>query len=54
VDLVAQSVMKAATFLETYVDYPPSQAPASFSVDDVVTNVKAQIARLKQQGQNNR
>jgi hypothetical protein len=31
--LAGESQMKAAAFLETFVDYPPSQRPASFSID---------------------
>ncbi len=48
--LIFESVMKSAAFLQTYVEYPPSQPPASFSVDEIVSSIKAQIARLKQQG----
>jgi hypothetical protein len=35
--------------LETFVEYPPSQAPASFSVDQVAEQVKRKIEQLKQQ-----
>jgi len=35
--------------LETFVEYPPSQAPASFSVDQVGEQVKRKIEPLKQQ-----
>jgi len=44
-------VTKAAAFLETFVQYPPSQPPASFSIDQVRKSVDEQIARLKKQGQ---
>lgn len=42
--LTAEAVSKAAVFLETFVEYPPSQAPASFSVDQIVEGVKAKVA----------
>jgi hypothetical protein len=48
--LIFDATTKAAAFLETFVEYPPSQPPASFSIDQIVANIKAQIARLKQQG----
>ena len=46
--LAAYGVMKSAAFLETFVEYPPTQPPASFSVDQIVENVKKQIEQLKQ------
>jgi arylsulfatase A-like enzyme len=45
--LIVDGVNRAAAFLSTFVDYPPSQAPASFSIDQIVESIKAQIARLK-------
>ena len=41
--LPAQASMKAAAFLETFIDWPPSQLPASFSVDQVQAAVDAHI-----------
>ena len=35
--------MKASTFLQTFVAYPPSQRPASFSVDAVRRQVDKKI-----------
>jgi arylsulfatase A-like enzyme len=46
--LAAYGVMKTAAFLETFVEYPPSQPPASFSVDQIVENVKKAIEQAKQ------
>lgn len=44
-------VMKSAQFLQTFVDYPPSQRPASFSIDQIRESVDAQIAeKMKAQG----
>ncbi|WP_088156414.1 arylsulfatase [Achromobacter xylosoxidans] len=37
--LTAIATMKASTFLETFITYPPSQRPASFSVDQVQERV---------------
>ncbi len=37
--LTAIATMKASEFLETFVKYPPSQRPASFSVDQVQERV---------------
>ena len=42
--LAAEAVIRAAKFLQTFVDYPPSQPPASFSIDQIVEDVKAKIA----------
>jgi hypothetical protein len=41
--LVAIGTMKASVLLETFVDYPPSQRPASFSVDQVRKKVDKAI-----------
>jgi len=41
--VVAQGVLKASQFLETFVEYPPSQRPASFSVDAVRKQVDKKI-----------
>ena len=36
---------QVATFAQTFIDFPPQQTPASFNVDQIVTQVKEQIAR---------
>jgi arylsulfatase len=46
--LMAYGVMKSAAFLETFVEYPPSQPPASFSVDQIVEDVKKRIEEKQQ------
>jgi arylsulfatase len=44
-------IMKAAAFLETFVEYPPSQPPASFTIDQIQENVERQIEeRAKKRG----
>jgi arylsulfatase A-like enzyme len=45
--IAQQGVFKAAQFLETFVAYPPSQMAPSFSVDQILEDVKAKIAKLK-------
>jgi arylsulfatase len=47
--LAAYGVMKSAAFLETFVEYPPSQPPASFSVDQIMESVKKRIDEKQQQ-----
>nr|WP_280821101.1 arylsulfatase [Mesorhizobium soli] len=42
--LTAQAVSRAAAFLQTFVEYPPSQTPATFSIDQIVADVKAKLA----------
>jgi arylsulfatase A-like enzyme len=39
--------LKAAAFLETFRDYPPSQIPASFTIDQVQKNIEDTINALK-------
>ncbi len=46
--MVVNGVMRSATFLQTFIDYPPSQPPASFSVDQIEDAVKKKIAQLQQ------
>ena len=41
--LIAYGVSKTATFLQTFVDYPPSQIPASFSIDQIEKQVDESI-----------
>ncbi|MCE1118603.1 MULTISPECIES: arylsulfatase [Pseudomonas] len=41
--LVFQATQKAAKFLQTFVEYPPSQRPASFSIDQVRKDVDKKI-----------
>ena len=41
--LTEQLTMQAAAFLQTFVDYPPSQRPASFSIDQVERDVERKI-----------
>jgi arylsulfatase len=48
--LTVVATSKAAKFLETFVEYPPSQRPASFSIDQIRSNVDKKIEeKMKQQ-----
>ncbi|WP_460157138.1 arylsulfatase [Pseudomonas sp. S2_H10] len=48
--LLAAGVAKAARFLQTFIEYPPSQKPASFSIDQIRAAVDAKIEeKLKSQ-----
>jgi len=49
--LFAKATMLAAEFLQTFVEYPPSQRPASFSIDQVRKQVdKAIDASFEKRG----
>lgn len=41
--LMGQVTFHAAKFLETFVEYPPSQEPASFTIDQISKSVEARI-----------
>ncbi|MFT4119705.1 arylsulfatase [Bradyrhizobium sp.] len=41
--IIAQVTTHAAVFLQSFVEYPPSQEPASFSIDQVARDVEAKI-----------
>ncbi|HKE44584.1 MAG TPA: arylsulfatase [Steroidobacteraceae bacterium] len=49
--VVNEGVRRAALFLQTFVEYPPSQVPASFSIDQVVDKVKRQVEQKMEQEQ---
>jgi hypothetical protein len=42
--------LKAAAILETFRDYPPSQPPTSFTIDQVEKQVDDEIRTLKTKG----
>jgi arylsulfatase len=39
--------LKAAGFIKSFRDYPPSQIPASFTIEQVQKNIDATIDALK-------
>jgi len=41
--LIFDISIRAAAFLETFVEYPPSQEQASFSIDQIARDVEAKI-----------
>jgi arylsulfatase len=43
--LVSLASFEAAKFLKTFVEYPPSQKPASFSIDQIRGAVDAKIEK---------
>jgi hypothetical protein len=45
--IVNEGIFKAAKFLDTFVAYPPSQKAPSFSVDQIMEDVKEKIAKMK-------
>jgi len=47
--IVADGVQRGAKFLETFIAYPPSQDPASFSIDDIGRGVKDKIKLIRAQ-----
>ncbi len=47
--IVAEGIQKGAIFLQSFVTYPPSQDPASFSIDAISGRVKDQIKMLRAQ-----
>jgi hypothetical protein len=42
--------LKAGAFLQTFKEYPPSQVPASFTIDQVQKNIDRQIEQLTTKG----
>jgi arylsulfatase len=44
--LMGWMTFHAANFIETFVEYPPSQPPASFTVDQIEKDVEAQIKAM--------
>jgi arylsulfatase len=46
--LVADGTRRAAEFLHSFIEYPPSQMPASFTIDQAVQQLKMQLQKEKQ------
>ena len=51
--VMTQGMQKAAAFLETFVQYPPSQRPASFSIDQIRESVDKRIEENAAKGSAN-
>jgi arylsulfatase A-like enzyme len=45
--VVIEGTRRAANFLETFLEYPPSQTPPSFSIDQVEESIKKRIAEMR-------
>jgi arylsulfatase len=45
--LMIEGNRRAIEFLQTFLEYPPSQTPASFTIDEVENAIKARIAQMK-------
>jgi arylsulfatase A-like enzyme len=48
--IVPEGVRRAAAFLQTFIQYPPSQTQASFSVDQIEETIKKKVAQMHAQG----
>jgi hypothetical protein len=44
--LMGWMTFHASDFLNTFIDYPPSQTPASFTIDQVEKDVEAKIRAM--------
>jgi hypothetical protein len=40
-----EEIRRTAAFLQTFVEYPPSQSPASFSIDKIVKGIDRKSSR---------
>jgi arylsulfatase len=47
--IVFEASKRAGEFLQTFLKYPPSQLPGSFSIDDVQKSINEQVRRLEKQ-----
>ncbi len=46
--IVIDAQRRAAAFLQTFIDYPPSQIPASFTIDQIEEGVRRRVQELMQ------
>jgi hypothetical protein len=42
-----EGIRRTAAFLQTFAEYPPSQTPASFSVDQIVEGINKKIGQMQ-------
>jgi arylsulfatase len=45
--IMFEGTRRAANFLQTFVEYPPSQIPASFSIDQIEEMIKRKVEAMK-------
>jgi hypothetical protein len=43
-----EGIRRTAEFLQTFIKYPPSQSPASFSIDQIVEGIEKKIEQMQQ------
>ena len=46
--LIFEGIRRASEFLKTFVEYPPSQSSASFSIDQAVEKLKMELQQQKE------
>ncbi|SUS08472.1 Arylsulfatase [Candidatus Defluviicoccus seviourii] len=46
--LIFEGIRRATAFLNTFVEYPPSQLPASFSIDQAVEKLKMELQKQQE------
>jgi arylsulfatase A-like enzyme len=51
--VVGEGMLKSAGFLETFVQYPPSQPPASFNIEGIRKSVDERIKAMEEKQVNN-
>ena len=44
--LIEQAIFHAAAYIDSFVAYPPSQAPASFTIDQIQKDADAKIKAM--------
>ncbi len=51
-DRLLKGTRRTAAFLQTFIEYPRSQAPASFSIDQIVEGINKKLEQMQQQPKN--
>jgi arylsulfatase len=48
--LMFEGTRRAANFLQTFIEYPPSQIPASFSIDQIEEGIRRKVEEMHAKG----
>jgi arylsulfatase A-like enzyme len=48
--VMVEGTRRAANFLQTFIEYPPSQTPASFSIDQIEEGIKKKVEEMRAKG----
>jgi arylsulfatase A-like enzyme len=48
--VMIEGTRRAANFLQTFIEYPPSQTPASFSIDQIEESIKKKVEEMRTKG----